>query len=512
LKTIPGNNEIIGYDNFLFPKISVFFAVNNEENISEQPPFEGKQSSNNSTQPNNDNAREERNISFPGRRSRTFSPRNRETDASGMSERDLLLSFTVNTDEKNNEQKYPVVNGTPFSGETAAQESRKDNPAKEELRRERPPREPRPPRPQRPPREQKERDQREQREQQNRRPQEPKERENFREREKERIEREKEKERRQRDSERDGTYVSIVIPCFNEEESLRELSLKIRDALSSYTRYEVIFIDDGSTDGTINVLRSLRGQDKRIKFLRFRRNYGKSAALSVGFNHAQGDVIVTMDSDLQDEPSEIPKLLGKLKDGFDLVSGWKKKRYDPISKTIPSKFFNFITSVLSGLRLHDFNCGLKAYRQEVAKSLEVYGELHRYIPVLAFRNGFKVTEEVVVHRPRKFGKSKFGASRFWRGFFDLLTVLFTTKYFRRPLHFFGSLGAFSAIAGFAINAKLTYDWFFHDEVLNNRPLLFVGILLMIVGVQLFSTGLIGDMIVKTHSASGREYAIREKQL
>ncbi|MEK7263722.1 MAG: glycosyltransferase [Bacteroidota bacterium] len=504
--------------------------MNNEENISEQPLFEGKQSPNDSAQPKNGNSAEERNNSFNGRRSRTFSPRNREGDMNSSTERDMLLSFTVNTEEKTEPLKQPTSIEPPFSEEVTPQDFRKDAQLRGEQRRERPPREPRPPRPPRVQREQKEQEPREQkgkenrekndfreREQQNnRRPQEPKERENFREREKERmqerIDREKDKERRQRDTDRDGTYVSIVIPCFNEEESLRELSLKIRDALSSYSRYEVIFIDDGSTDGTINVLRSLRGQDKRVKYIRFRRNYGKSAALSVGFNHAQGDVIVTMDSDLQDEPSEIPKLLGKLKEGFDLVSGWKKKRYDPISKTIPSKFFNFITSVLSGLRLHDFNCGLKVYRQEVAKSLEIYGELHRYIPVLAFRSGFKVTEEIVVHRPRKFGKSKFGASRFWRGFFDLLTVLFTTKYFRRPLHFFGSLGAFSTMAGFAINAKLTYDWFFQNEALSNRPLLFVGILLMIVGVQLFSTGLIGDMIVKTHSASGREYAIREKQL
>lgn len=318
--------------------------------------------------------------------------------------------------------------------------------------------------------------------------------------------------REQKDSREDAQSVSIVIPLYNEEESLRELSQKLRETLSRYNRYEIIFVDDGSTDDSASVIRQLRTRDHHIKYIRFRRNYGKSAALSVGFQHAKGDVIITMDSDLQDEPSEIPKLLAKMKEGYDMVSGWKKKRYDPVSKTIPSRFFNFITSLMSGVHLHDFNCGLKAYKQEVAKSLEIYGELHRYIPVLAFRNGYKVTEEIVVHRPRKFGKSKFGASRFWRGFFDLLTVLFTTRYFRRPLHFFGGIGAVTTSVGFLINAKLTYDWFFHNETLSNRPLLFVGMLLMIVGVQLFSTGLIGDMISKTHSTTVQEYAIREKHL
>lgn len=320
------------------------------------------------------------------------------------------------------------------------------------------------------------------------------------------------RERQQQERQRNNEFsISVVIPLFNEEESLRELSSKLKETLSSFNRYEIIFIDDGSTDNSANILRQLRNQDHHIKYIRFRRNYGKSAALSVGFEHAKGDIVITMDADLQDEPSEIPKLISKIKEGNDLVSGWKKKRYDPVSKTAPSKFFNFITSLMSGVHLHDFNCGLKAYKSEVAKSLEIYGELHRYIPVLAFRNGYKVTEEVVVHRPRKFGKSKFGASRFWRGFFDLLTVLFTTKYFRRPLHFFGTMGAISTTLGFIINAKLTYDWF-HNEPLSNRPLLFVGILLMIVGVQLFSTGLIGDMITKSHSSSPREYAIREKHL
>jgi len=420
--------------------------------------------------------------------------------------------------EESQEPTQNITTAPPQQPPTQEESARREEPQRQPRRefrpreQRRPPREPREQRENREPREQREnREPREQKEQprdeRSQRPEQPRRQEQRPPRRDQRDFR----EQRERSSVDYSQSVSVVIPLYNEEESLKELSAKLRETLSSYNRYEIIFIDDGSTDNSANVLRQLRNQDNHIKFIRFRRNYGKSAALLVGFEHAKGDIIVTMDADLQDEPSEIPKLIAKMKDGFDLVSGWKKKRYDPISKTVPSKFFNFITSIMSGVHLHDFNCGLKAYKSEVAKSLEIYGELHRYIPVLAHRNGYKVTEEVVTHRPRKFGKSKFGASRFWRGFFDLLTVLFTTKYFRRPLHFFGTLGAFSTFIGFLINLSLTIDWF-RGESLSNRPLLFVGILLMIVGVQLFSTGLIGDMIAKTHSSSPREYAIREKHL
>ena len=274
-------------------------------------------------------------------------------------------------------------------------------------------------------------------------------------------------------------------------------------------RYEIIFVDDGSTDGTNRVLQSLRNRDRRIKIIRFRRNYGKSAALSVGFQHAQGEKVITMDADLQDDPAEIPGLINELKKGYDLVSGWKKKRMDPISKTIPSRFFNFITSVLTGIRLHDFNCGLKAYRREVVRELKIYGELHRYIPVLAQWRGYKVTEIPVHHHPRKYGKTKFGLGRFWKGFLDLLTVLFTTRYFRRPLHLFGFWGLTFFAAGFLIDLYLVIIKFTEGIALGNRPLFLAGVLLIIVGVQFISIGLLGEMISRTRPGTEEEYSIRE---
>ena len=306
-----------------------------------------------------------------------------------------------------------------------------------------------------------------------------------------------------------GTEVSIVIPLLNEEQSLRELHEQIRSAMHRISRYEILFVDDGSTDGSTRVIHELRRRDRRVKIIRFRRNYGKSAALSVGFNHAHGSIIVTMDADLQDDPNEIPNLVNEIKKGFDLVSGWKKKRFDPISKKIPSRIFNFVTSLLTGIRLHDFNCGLKAYRREVVKEIKVYGELHRFIPALAHWSGFKVGEIPVQHRPRKYGKTKFGLGRFWKGFLDLLTVLFTTRYLRRPLHLFGFWGLGFFAVGFFIDLYLTILKFTEGASLGNRPLFFGGILLIIVGVQFISIGLLGEMISKALKQSEEEYSIRE---
>lgn len=308
-------------------------------------------------------------------------------------------------------------------------------------------------------------------------------------------------------------YLSIVIPLFNEEESLPELTEKIVGVLQKEKiyDYEIIFIDDGSTDNSFEVIKYLRKQNNRIHSVRFRRNYGKSAALSVGFEMAKGKFVITMDADLQDDPNEIPNLLNKLKEGYDLVSGWKKKRYDPISKTIPSRLFNFVTSIASGVKLHDFNCGLKGYRKEVVKSLYVYGEMHRYLPALAHLDGFKVTEIVVQHHPRKYGKTKFGMSRFIYGFLDLLTVLVTAKYMKRPLHFFGSIGTLFLFIGFLVDLYLAILWFLGDKNLSNRPLLIFGIALIIVGVQFISLGLIGELIIKYNvmNQKNSNYSISE---
>ncbi|MBM2813280.1 MAG: hypothetical protein HW421_42 [Ignavibacteria bacterium] len=307
------------------------------------------------------------------------------------------------------------------------------------------------------------------------------------------------------------TFVSVVIPVFNEEESLQELTQTLEGELDKFAKnsYEIIFIDDGSTDKSFDIMKQLNKRNQNIKVLRFRRNYGKSAALTVGFAEARGLVVITMDADLQDDPKEIQNLISKLKEGYDLVSGWKKKRKDPITKTIPSRFFNFVTSIVTGLKLHDFNCGLKAYRREVVKNLQIYGEIYRYIPALAKWEGFKVTEIPVEHHSRKFGKSKFGSTRLIKGFLDLLTILFTTRYIKRPLHFFGTFGTLFFLTGFALNVYLTVEWFLGKTWLSNRPLALFGVALIIVGVQLFSIGLIGEMLVK-NSISNITYSIKEK--
>jgi glycosyltransferase involved in cell wall biosynthesis len=290
--------------------------------------------------------------------------------------------------------------------------------------------------------------------------------------------------------------VSIVVPLLNEEQSLRELADQITKALAetSYS-YEILFIDDGSTDRSWEIVEQLSRNHDEIQGIRLRRNYGKSDALQTGFERSAGRFVVTMDADLQDDPNEIPAMIEKLESGADLVSGWKKKRHDPISKTIPSRFFNAVTRWVTGIKLHDFNCGLKAYRKEVVENITLYGEMHRYVPLLAKWEGFgSIEEQVVQHHPRKYGKTKFGISRFLNGFLDLVTLLFINRYVNRPMHFFGLFGVLFLVVGIAINLYLAYIKIFLGEPLANRPLLFLGLLLVMVGVQFFSIGFLGELL------------------
>lgn len=290
------------------------------------------------------------------------------------------------------------------------------------------------------------------------------------------------------------TQLSLVIPAYNEAESLPVLLEEIRQVCeSSGIDYEAIVIDDGSTDGTFRVVAELGARDSRVHAVRFRRNSGKAAALAEGFHRARGRYIITMDGDLQDNPAEIPSLIAMLEGGADMVSGWKKVRHDPWHKTLPSKLFNRVTSSVSGLRLNDFNCGLKAYRSEVVKSLDLYGEMHRYIPVLAHWDGFKVEEKVVEHRARRFGYSKYGWARLTNGLFDLITLVFLHRYTRRPMHLFGLLGLVFILFGFVILAGFAVDWLFTGS-LHVRPLMLGGVTSMLVGLQLGSIGLLGEMI------------------
>ena len=303
--------------------------------------------------------------------------------------------------------------------------------------------------------------------------------------------------------------LSVVIPLLNEEESILPLANEIKKSVKNINiGLEVIFVDDGSTDGSLKAIKDICKQDKRFKYISFRKNYGKSAALHMGFKETTGDVVITMDADLQDDPGEIPNLIKKLEEGFDVVSGWKKVRHDPFIKKSSSKFFNFVTKVMSGIKIHDFNCGLKAYRKEVVENIKVYGELHRYIPVLADWQGFKISEIPVKHHARRYGKSKFGISRFFKGFLDLITVIFATRYIKRPMHLFGFLGAFAFFLGIIVNGYLTIEWI-SGKPLSNRPMLFLGILLIIVGVQFFSVGLLGEMMVNNF-LDEKEYSIKDK--
>ena len=303
--------------------------------------------------------------------------------------------------------------------------------------------------------------------------------------------------------------ISIVVPLYNEEESLSELVDQIKKSLP-HRSFELIFVDDGSTDSSWDVIEQLVEVNSEVKGISLGVNQGKSYALQAGFNEVKGQYIVTMDADLQDDPAEIEQMICSLESGYDLVSGWKKKRFDPISKTIPSKFFNWVTRRAAGIHLHDFNCGLKAYRAEVVAHIQLYGELHRYIPLLAKRAGFgSITEQIVQHRARKYGRTKFGLSRFINGFLDLITILFVQKYLQKPMHFFGTIGVLLMSIGSLINIYLAGIRIFYNAGIGNRPLLFLGILLMVLGVQFLSTGFLGELINKNH-IHNRQPVIRKR--
>ncbi len=314
--------------------------------------------------------------------------------------------------------------------------------------------------------------------------------------------------------------ISVVVPLYNEEESLPELIAWIdKIMLANNFSYEVWLIDDGSTDKSWEVIGNLKEKYPTINGIRFLRNYGKSAALQTGFKEVNGEVVITMDADLQDSPDEIPGLYKMIKEeGYDLVSGWKKKRYDPISKTIPSKLFNKVTQLSSGIKLHDFNCGLKAYKARVVKTVEVYGEMHRYIPVIAKWNGFyKIGEKVVEHRARKYGTTKFGLERFIFGFLDLLSISFVSRFKKRPMHFFGTLGTLSFILGFGFAAKILLEKIYISNFLNevprrevvDQPLFFLSLVMLILGVQLFLAGFISEM-VSLNEPNRNDYHISDK--
>ena len=309
--------------------------------------------------------------------------------------------------------------------------------------------------------------------------------------------------------------LSIVIPLYNEDESLPELSAWIEKVMiENNFSYEIIMIDDGSTDDSWKVIEQLRIVNPNIKGIKFQRNYGKSAALNEGFKAALGDVIITMDADMQDSPDEIPGLRKMIvEDGFDMVSGWKKKRYDnKLSKNIPSKLFNAAARRSSGIKLHDFNCGLKAYKKKVIKSVEIYGEMHRYIPILAKWAGFrKIGEKVVEHRARKYGITKFGWERFVNGFLDLGSIMFVGKFGKRPMHFFGLWGTLCFLAGFSVFTYLAISKFFFDQTgMTQRPLFFFTLMLMIIGTQLFLAGFIGELISR-NSPERNNYLIEDKK-
>jgi glycosyltransferase involved in cell wall biosynthesis len=307
--------------------------------------------------------------------------------------------------------------------------------------------------------------------------------------------------------------ISLVIPLYNEVESLNELHGWITKVMKANGyEYEIIFVDDGSNDGSWNLIKTLKSSDPRVKGIKLRRNYGKSAGLNLGFEMATGEVVITMDADLQDSPEEIPELYQMIKNqGYDLVSGWKKKRYDPISKTIPTKLYNYVTSKMSGVHLHDMNCGLKAYSGEVIKNIEVYGEMHRYIPVIAKWAGFtNIGEKVVQHQARKYGVTKFGLSRFIYGPLDLFSIMFMGKFGKRPMHFFGVMGTFIFTAGILILGWLSLDKILWNTIgIANRPAFYLGILMVIVGVQLFIAGFLGELISRS-STERNTYKITEK--
>jgi len=311
--------------------------------------------------------------------------------------------------------------------------------------------------------------------------------------------------------------VSLVIPLFNEAESLPELHAWIvRVCKQENLTYEILLLDDGSNDGSWDIIKNLKNQDANVRGFRFRTNYGKSAALNVGFAEANGEVVITMDADLQDSPDEIPGLIEMIKtEGYDVVSGWKKKRYDPLSKTIPTKLFNWATRKISDLELHDFNCGLKAYRNEVVKNIEVYGEMHRYIPVIAKWAGFpKVGEKVVVHQARKYGSTKFGMNRFVNGFLDLMSLFFMSKFGKKPMHFFGLLGVLNFLVGLSMACWIIVEKLIcviqdkRAPLVTDSPIFYIGLVAMIIGTQLFLAGFIGELVSRSNPERNN-YNIKE---
>ena len=302
--------------------------------------------------------------------------------------------------------------------------------------------------------------------------------------------------------------ISVIIPAFNEIGSLPELMDQLRKALHIYKKWEILFVDDGSTDGSTEFLNDLSRKDENVTLIQFHRNYGKSVALAEGFKRAKGEFLITMDADLQDDPAEIPNLMKKLEEGFDLVSGWKKKRKDPISKRFPSKIFNYVTRIMTGVKIHDFNCGLKIYRKEVIKTLDLYGGRHRYIPALAGHNKFRISEIQVNHRPRMHGVTKYGGSRLFHGFFDLISIIFMNRYTQQPLHLFGFFGLFCGLASltvefYVIGRKILSGHSFYEHL----ALMLFGAMLFILGLWFFSIGLIAEMI--TRGAQEKESRVKQ---
>jgi glycosyltransferase involved in cell wall biosynthesis len=303
---------------------------------------------------------------------------------------------------------------------------------------------------------------------------------------------------------------SVIIPVYNEEQTIHELYQRLNAVFKDLeSKYEIIFIDDGSTDKSFKIIEELCNADGNLKVISLRVNSGKSIALSCGFEESSGSTIITLDSDLQDQPEDIPKFLSKLEEGYDLVSGWKRKRYDPFYKVFASRIFNFFTATFTGVKIHDFNNGFKAYRKDVMNNINLYGDQFRFIPAFAKWQGFRIGEVEVNHRPRLKGKSKFGSSKMFRGFFDLMTVLFLSKFSKRPLHFFGSIGMIIFIIGLIINLYLTVIWF-NGAILSNRPILLLGALMIIIGIQFIATGLLGEMISQIFNRSYRIYPISKK--
>ena len=304
--------------------------------------------------------------------------------------------------------------------------------------------------------------------------------------------------------------LSVVIPLYNEEGSLAQLYKLLIENINSVIKdklisdYEILFVNDGSTDSSEEKILKIADKDAKVKLINLRRNFGKSRALQIAFEHAQGDIVITMDADLQDDPCEIKRFIEKIDEGYDLVSGWKYNRLDPLEKKLPSTLFNFVTSHFSGIHIHDFNCGFKAYRKEVVKSINVYGEFHRYIPILAARNGFKIAEIEVKHHKREFGVSKFGYERYLRGFFDAFSALFLLKFYYRPMYFFGKIGLLLSGLGFVICSYLTFIWLLGESI-GRRPLLILGVLFILVGLQSISFGLLANIIIDKQKQDGTIY-------